>query len=45
MRLIGGLALQRAATNEPIQDRWARQPRGVESTEEVEHRLRKGGRG
>jgi len=45
MRLIGGLALQRAATNEPIQDRWARQPRGVESTEEVEHRLRKGGGG
>lgn len=45
MRLIGGLALQRAATNEPIEDPLARQPRGAEATQEAEHRLREGGSG
>jgi hypothetical protein len=43
--LIGGLALLRAATNGPIQDRLARQPRDVEAPEESERRLRESGGG
>ena len=39
MRLIGALAVLRAATNEPIEDRLARQPRGAEVPEEPERQL------
>ena len=39
MRLIGALAVLRAATNEPIEDRLGRQPRGAEVPEEPERQL------
>ena len=45
MGLIGGLALLRAATNEPIQDRLSRQPHDLEAPEEPDRRLPESGGG